>query len=274
MRPRSLSRLAATGLLAGLLALALAAPAAASGPDDLSFGDGEITGLVVDSGFTEASFQNLHYEADFCGSPHELTCTWEVWLEVVVDSTKDCPASAAVPVVWSSSEQAGNGSYDSGPQSFGLQGCKGQVLVVHYEFRKTYGDWGDDPVPPLILTGGGGTSGSVALGYYPIAEMERAVIDASPPAHPEPPPTPPPALRASPDCRSLYAGATRYVFVFRGIGCRKATTIASSTRFGDASPNGYRCALKPAGGGRCVREGNPGKFLEWHRPRRPAAKGA
>jgi hypothetical protein len=257
-------------LLAATLALTLAAPAQASGPDDVDFGSGGIEGLVVDAGFTQASFQNLHYEFGECGSPHELTCTWEVRAQLLTASDKDCDPNVPATEVWSSGPQSGNGSYDSGPLSFDLLGCKGQILALSYEYRTTHGDWGEDPVPPLIRTGGGGTVAFVHLGYYPLREAEEIVLNASPAARPAPMPEPPPAWQTSADCRSLFVGTTRYVFAFKGLGCGKALRLALGTRFGN-EPSGYRCLTRPGGGGRCVRQGRPGKFVEWHRLRPRAA---
>ena len=261
MRPRLLRRLrpavGLAGLLAATLALTLAAPARASGPDDVAFGNGGgIEGLVVDAGFTQASLQNLHLEFGECGSPHELTCTWEVHAKLLTATDKDCDPNAGDAAVWSTGPQSGNGSFDSGPLSFALLGCKGQILALSYEYRTTHGDWGDDPVPPLIRSGGGGTVTFVHLGYYPLAEAVQIVLNASPAARPEPMPEPP-AWRTSADCRSLFVDTTRYVFGFQGLGCGKAFRLALGTRFGN-EPSGYRCVTRPGGGGRCVREGSSG----------------
>lgn len=67
-------------------------------------------------------------------------------------------------------------------------------------------------------------------------------------------------------CRSLTIGETRFVFRFKRIGCRVATAIAAATRWG-GTPHGYRCKRRSGGGARCVRIGQPKKFVEWHRPR-------
>lgn len=272
MRLRPLSRFATAALLAGLLALVPAA--AAHGPEDVDFGDGSISGLWEDDARTQAGFDNLHYEFGTCGElANELTCAWSVEVVLYSNPKDGCPPVAgSATVVWSSGERSGNGSVDSGPRTVALPPCQGNQLTVAYEYRKTYGPWEGEEPQPWLPTGGGGSFALLPVG---VVDTEiRNIVESSPPARPDPMPVPPPALRASPDCRSLFAGGTRYVFAFKGIGCRKAARIASSTRFGDATPNGYRCALKPGGGGRCVREGNPGRFLEWHPPRQRAAKNA
>lgn len=252
------------GLTAALV-LVLAGTARASGPEDVAIAGGQIEGLEVDRGFTKASFQNLHLEFGECGSLHELTCTWEVRAKLITATDKDCDPNAGDSEVWNSGTQSGNSQFDSGPLSFALLGCKGQILALSYEYQTTHGDWGDDPPPPLIRTGGGGTIAFVHLGYKPLAEAEQAIINASPAARPEPMPEPL-AWRTSADCRSLFVGTTRYVFGFRSLGCAKAFRVAMSTRFGN-EPRGYRCVARPGGGGRCVREGNAKKSVEWHRPR-------
>jgi hypothetical protein len=261
-----------TALALAALALALAGPAQASGPDDFASDGFGIEGLVVDSGFTQASFQNLHYEFEECGSPHEVTCTWEVRATLETAPDKDCDPDAPGAQVWSSGEQAGNGSIDSGPLSFGLLGCKGQVLVISYEFHKTY-DWGGDPAPPLIITGGGGTLTFVHLGYYPLAEAEQMVLNANP--HPGfvAMPTPPSSVpRVSPDCRSLFSGERRYGLKFKRIGCWKVARLVARSWPG-ASPAGFRCAFKHGGAAaRCVSTSDPRKFYAWHPPRKPAVR--
>jgi hypothetical protein len=248
-----------------MLLLALAVPAASRATD------GAVEGLVVTPGFTQGSLQNIHIEFDECGSAHELTCTWEVRATVQSAPNNDCDPNAPTATVWSSGEQSGNGSIDSGPQSFPLLGCKGQVLRVTYEFHKTYGNWGDEPTPVLIITGGGGTVTLAHLGYEPLAEAEQQVLDAS--KHPGliPMPTPfasPRPLRASRDCRSLYAGDKRYAFRFKRIGCWKATRLVARSWSG-TSPSGYRCSFARDGNSaRCTSTSDVRKFYAWHPPRK------
>jgi hypothetical protein len=256
---RSRTGLAPALLMPLLLTWALAAPAQADNP--------AVAGLFVDPGFSQAGFQNLHYEFEQCGSAHELTCTWEVRAIVETAGDKECDPSAPATTVWSSGEQSGNGSVDSGPQSFGLLGCKGQYLVLSYEFDKTFGNWGDDPVPPLLITGGRSAYLLAHLGYEPLAETEQMVIDESPAAKPAAMPEPPTRLAVSPGCRTATLGSTRFAFKFKRIGCWKASLIAAAAqRSGTAA--GYRCQRRLDGGGRCVRVGQPRKFVEWHLPRR------
>ncbi len=272
MSTRPLNRLAGATLATIATALALAAPAFAHGPETVNFSGGSLEGLWEDGARTQMGFENLHFEFDECGKlPNELICTWSIEITLHSGSKEGCPAVAAsTTVIWTSDDQSGDGSVDSGVRTIPLPPCQSNSVAVSHSYRKTYGPWEGDEPAPYLDSGGGWSFHLLPLGSR--AQMEQNIINASPPAHVGPMPVPPPALRPSPDCRSLLAGTTRFVLVRKGIGCHKAARIASSTRFGDTTPNGYRCMLKPAGGGRCVREGNPAKFLEWHRPRKGPGK--
>jgi len=266
----STARLSGALLLALVLTLALGAPAAANEPQARS-AEPAFEGFVVDAGFTQVSFEDFRFAFAPCGTyPHELTCTWSVRLTLhsyperrCVDSTPDSV------VVWDSGPQSGNGEVHSGPQSFPLEGCLGQSLIVNYEFHKTFGPWeGPGPAPLLLLTGGAGTIPMAPFGL--IEEAERRVIEAN--LHPgsgPPMPVPEAGPRVARNCRSVLIGERRYAFRFRGIGCWKASRLLTGTRFGN-TPNGYRCVAR-AGGLHCSRLGRPGKFFEWYVPRRDAA---
>jgi hypothetical protein len=206
-----------------------------------------------------------------------------VWsIEVVLhSSTRDgCPAIApAESVVWSSGEQSGNGSVDSGPQGTPPAACQSHQLTVSYEFHKTYGPWEEEePPPPVRITGGGASFPLLPVGL--VAETEQKVIDASPPATlpsmPNPASTDASAhrhLRASADCRSLIDGQRRYAFRFHRMGCWKATRLARRAWSGRV-PKGYRCVLERGRkAGRCVKKRNHKKLFAWHPPRRRAARG-
>jgi hypothetical protein len=250
--------------LAGWLALPVTAAAT---PTGATFPGGSLTGLVVDEGaFTRGSFENLAYTYDGCGTqPAEATCTWEVTVTLSSDPAGRCsPASTESQVVWSSGTRAGNGSVESGPLSFALEGCRGQVLAGFLTTAKTFDI--DEQSGPWIIVGNGGRQSlfAIGIGAESVKEAEERIIAASPPAE-STAPEPPPRLMVSADCRSLMIGRTRYAFVFRRIGCHKATNIARIALWG-SRPSGYRCVDKRGGGKRCIRQGNPKKYLEWRLP--------
>jgi hypothetical protein len=257
----------AAAVLAGWMAMPVTAGAT---PTGATFPGGSLTGLVVDEGaFTNGSFQNLAYTYDGCGTqPAEATCTWKVEVTLSSDPASRCsPATPETQLVWSSGTRSGNGSMDSGPVSFALEGCRGQVLSAFVTTAKTFDP--DEQEGPWIVIGNGGSYSlfAIGIGAESVKEAENKIIAASPPAQPTAP-EPPPRLMVSADCRSLMIGSTRFAFVFRRIGCHKATNIARIAQWG-SRPSGYRCVDRRGGGKRCSRQGNPKKYLEWHLPRRP-----
>lgn len=244
--------------------------AQAGGPVNVEFDaqNGTIAGLTRDAQpFTEAGWENLHYEFTRCGAqPNEETCTWSIDVVASYDhSAPGCPTETPQStVLWSSGHRSGNGSVDSGPQSFLLTDCPGAGLAVQYRFDKTYGPWQGPGDPPILrITGGGGTMPLLPPGA--LEEAELRIIRESPAA--QPPPMPQPLrVAVSSNCRSLTIGETRYAFRFKRIGCWKAQNIVARVRFDD-TPNGYRCTRRSGGGAKCVRIGEPKKFVEWHLPR-------
>lgn len=267
-------------LVLGALALACAAAAPTAVAEDVEFNGGSISGLWEDDAHTQAGFANLHFEFDQCGTqPDELTCVWSIEVVLSTGTRDGCPAVVpAESVLWSSGEQSGNGSVDSGPQSTAPATCQSHQLTVSYEFHKTYGPWEEEePPPPVRITGGGGSFPLLPIGL--VAETEQRIVDASPAAQPEPMPTSSAKsaahrrLRVSRNCRSLFDGSRRYAFKFRRLGCRKATRLARH-RWSGSTPKGYRCAIRRGGkSGRCASRKNPKRFFAWHPPRRRAAKG-
>ena len=255
--------------IAAALAACLVTPAtAAATPTGAEFPGGSLTGLVVNEGYTQGSFQNLAFRFDDCGTkPAEATCTWEVQVTLSSDPATRCnPGSPEKQLVWSSGTRSGNGSVESGPVSFPLEGCRGQVLSGFVTTAKTFD--AEEGGGPWIVVGSGGSYSlfAIGIGAESVKEAEERIIAASPPARPTPPEMPP-RLTVSTDCRSLTIGGTRYAFVLRRIGCRKAANIARIAYWG-SRPSGSRCADKQGGGKRCSRQGNPKKYLEWHLPRR------
>jgi hypothetical protein len=257
------------GIAAAALAGCLAAPGAAvATPTGATFPGGSLTGLVVNEGFTQGSFQNLAFSYDGCGTqPAEATCTWKVEVTLSSDPAGRCnPATPETQQVWSSGTRSGNGSVESGPVSFALEGCRGQVLAGFVTTAKTF-DVDEQDGPWIVVGSGGGYSlFAIGIGAESVREAEERIIAASPPAQPASAEIPP-RLMVSADCRSLMIGSTRYAFVFRRMGCRKATNIARIAHWG-SRPSGYRCVDRQ-GGKRCSRQGNPKKYLEWHLPGRP-----
>ena len=169
-------------------------------------------------------------------------------------------------MIWASGEKSGNGSVEAGPVSFALEGCRGQILGGYVKTTKTFNP--DEQEGPWIVIGRGWTASlfSIGIGAESVKEAEQKIIDANPPAQPTSPALPQ-RLAISADCRSLKIGVTRYAFVFRRMGCRKAANLATMAYLSDAAPGGYRCEDKPGGGMRCSRRAQPKKYVEWHIPR-------
>jgi hypothetical protein len=166
------------------------------------------------------------------------------------------PKAAAIPV-------------SDGPQSFALEGCRGQSLVFRIEYHETYEETDEPPV--LRITGGGGEWTMFTFGYHPVEEEEQRIVNASPPADPGYPPVQhnfiPRTFALSPDCRTVQPDSTRYVFAFGRMGCHKARNLAQARFRSGHAPRGYVCQSHSSEGVRCWRRHRPAKFFEWRRPR-------
>ncbi len=256
---------------AALAVAALAAPATAVGNDtaDATFNGGSLTGLTVDAAFTQGSFQNLSYHYGDCGTePAEETCTWELRVSLGSDPARRCaPSTPESQLLWDSGEESGNGLIESGPLDFPLEGCRGQILSVHYEASKTFNPEEEEGPWKTLSSGSSGLLLSIMIGAESFEETEQRIRAANPPAYPIPP-TEVPTLAVSANCRSLKIGSTRYAFAFRRMGCRKATNLATMAHLSGAAPNGYACKAGQGEGKRCWRRGHPEKYVEWHLPSR------
>ena len=256
-------------LLLGIAAMVLLlAPSAASAADthEASYEGGEVL-ITVDDHFTEATIQKLVHTFNGCGTrPDESSCTWEVEAELRSDPATQCaPATPESQIVFSSGPQTGNGTYTATPQSFPLEGCRGQVLVFWERVEKTYEPPPDGP-PPWVVIGGGSVSFlTFKLGFHPLQEAEEAARRANSFAVPPGPPIPP-ALSISANCKALTIGSTRYAFSFQRMGCHKASNLARMRHISGAAPSGYACSRR-SGGTRCWRQGQPSKYVQWTRPR-------
>jgi hypothetical protein len=247
-------------LLAGFATVA----AASAGPVDRPFPGGAITQLSIDDGPTQGSFANVSYGFDKCGTQAgETACTWQVDVGLAPEGFELCPSTLeAARTIWSSGEQTANGTVSSGPATFALRGTPGQVLCVVLS---------QTPAGPEGDRNNGGSS-MVLMAIVmdqdlvgPFEAMELKLIRGSPPAQIEPPPTPAPFYVSS-NCRTLTIGTTQYAFLYRQIGCRKATNLATMTHISPGPPGGYRCRDRADGGMRCSRQGHPRKFVEWRLP--------
>jgi hypothetical protein len=261
----------AAGLIAAVVSLLVAAaPAAGSaGPVDRTFPGGALSGLAIDDGPTEGSFANLTFTYDGCGKQAgETACTWQLDVGLAPDGYELCPNELEpASTIWSGGEQTANGSVASGPQAFDLRGTPGQVLCVVLH-RTSSGE--NDGWP--FHSGGSSVLDAVTMGpelISPFEAIERRIIAASPAATPQPPPRPAQFV-VGPDCKTATLGDVSYVFVYRQMGCRKATNLARMAQVSHTAPPGYRCASR-AGGKRCWRQSHPKKYVEWRIPRgRPA----
>jgi hypothetical protein len=253
--------------LAGFLALPAAA--CAWGPVGATFSGGSLTGLEADPSFTQATVQNFSYGYDDCGTePAELTCTWRIRMTLGSDPATRCSsATPASQPIWDSGERSGNGSIESGPLAFALEGCRGQTLGAYIETWKTYDP--EEQEGPFIVTGSGwsATLFQVRIGNESLREAEEKVIAANPPSRPyaEPPPA---TLSIGADCRSLTIDSERFVFFFRRLGCHKAVSLARAAYLSGSDPSGYRCQDRPSGGILCRRQGHRKKLFGWRPPKR------
>lgn len=232
-----------------------------------TFNGGGLTGLAVDAAFTQGSFQNLSYRYEGCGTePAEETCTWELRVSLYSDPARRCVASTPESqLLWDGGKESGNGSVESGPISFALEGCRGQVLSVYYEAMKTFNPEEEEGSWKTLSSGSSALLLSITIGAESFEEAEQRVIAANPPAQLIPQMAPP-TLAVSASCRSLMIGSTNYAFAFRRMGCHKATNLAAVAHLSGASPSGYACKAEQGEGKRCWRRGHPEKYVEWHLP--------
>lgn len=256
-------------LKAVFAALAVAAmavpPTAVANTTNATFNGGSLTGLEVDAAFSQASFQNLSYRYEDCGTERaEETCTWELRASLYSNPAHRCvPSTPESQLLWESGKESGNGLVESGPLSFALEGCKGQTLNAYYEGHKTFNPEEEEGPWKTLSTDSSASLLSILIGE----EGDRQIPTAYPLANPAPP-TVAPTLAVSANCRSLKIGGTSYAFVFRRMGCHKATNLATTAHLSQRAPSGYRCAAKSGGGMRCSRVGHPKKYVEWHLPAR------
>lgn len=158
-RPDALGRLI-TLATATLAAAAIASPPAAlADTTDVTFYGGTLAGLTVDPAFTQGSFQNLSYRYESCGTePAEETCTWRLRASLHSDPAHRCvPSTPASQLLLDSGERSGNGVFESGPVSFALEGCSGQILSIYYETEKTFNPDEEEGPWKSLAQGGGGT---------------------------------------------------------------------------------------------------------------------
>jgi hypothetical protein len=256
-----------------IAAMVMALPHIAMASTDVSFNGGSLTGLVAEAPFSQGSFQNLFYGYEDCGTePAETTCSWRLRVSLYSDPTRRCVAGTPESqLLWDSGERSGNGVVESGPISFALEGCKGQVLSISYEAKKTFDPEKEEGPWKVLSSGSGATLIQIGIGAESIEEIERQIRKASPAGHPTLPPALP-TLALSANCRSLNIGGTRYSFAFRQMGCRKASNLATMAHISGGAPSGYACRALRGNGERCWRRGHPEKYVEWHLPTRPATR--
>jgi hypothetical protein len=253
-----------------LVVAAMTAPVTAfADVTDVTFNGGSLTGLAVNSAFSQGSFQNLSYRYEECGTqPAEKTCAWELRASLYSSPTQRClPSTPESQLLLDSGERSGNGVVESGPLSFALEGCKSQILSAYYEAKKTFNPEEEEGPWKLLSEGSSGALFLVVIGAESFEEAEQIIRTANPPANLNPPMTPL-SLAVSANCRSLMIGNTRYAFIFRRMGCRNATNLATMAHLAGAAPSGYVCRAKQDKGKRCWRRHHPEKYVEWRLPSR------
>lgn len=245
-----------------LAAVTLAATASPPSPaladtTDVTFSGGTMAGLTIDSAFTQGSFQNLSYRYEGCGTePAEKTCTWRLRASLSSDQDDPCPNTPEPQRLLDSGERSGNGVFESGPVSFALDGCRGQILSVYYEEEKTFNPDEEEGPWKQLSSGGGGTLLWLVIGGDTSTPNPWEPVPSTSVSHA------PPALTVSADCRSLKIGSTRYSFAFHRMSCRKATKLATTANITGAAPSGYACEARGKGK-RCWRRHRPEKYVEW-----------
>ncbi len=230
----------------------------------MSFNGGSLTGLVAEAPFSQGSFQNLSYRYDDCGiEPAETTCSWRLRVSLYSDPARRCaPGTPESQLLWDSGERSGNGTVESGPIGFALEGCKGQVLNVYYEAKKTFDPEKEEGPWKVLSSGSGATLIQIGIGGESVEEIERRIREASPAALPASPSLPA-RLAISANCRSLKIGSSHYSFVFRHMGCHKASNLATMAHVSGGAPSGYACKALEGDGERCWRRGHSEKYVEW-----------
>lgn len=255
---------------AAVLAVAAMAtpPVAVANTTDVGFNGGSLTGLTVDAPFSQGSFQSLSYSYHDCGTePAEATCIWELRMSLYSDPARRCVSSTPESqLLWDSGKRSGNGSVESGPLSFALEGCRGQILSIYYEAKKTFNPEEEESPWKTLSSGSSGTLLSIAIGAESFEEAEQRIRSANPASHSTLPDAAP-TLAVSANCRSLKIGSTHYSFAFRQMGCRKATNLATTAHASGGAPSGYACKALRGEGERCWRRRHPEKYVEW-RPQR------
>src|SRR3954452_4966720 len=74
-----------------LVVAAMTVPTAFANATDVTFHIGSLTGLAINSAFTQGSFQNLSYRYEECGTqPAEKTCTWELRASLFSSPARRC----------------------------------------------------------------------------------------------------------------------------------------------------------------------------------------
>lgn len=253
-------------LLAALaLLLSTAAPAAAAGPENVPFPDGELAGFQYDDAYSGGSFENLSVSFDECGSGGSTECSWTVAAGIYCGSA-ECPGPIQV---WQATGHE-NGTLQSGARSFGLDGAPGQRLIVSLDYTlsgfppRDGGGWniisqgGSLPLLDLRI---GPSVESFPTGYF--GESEETIRQANPAASMTPPPTLPHPSFSS-NCRRLtIGGKTVMAFFFKRLGCRRAQALALAALREPKPPFGYRRVRTESGETRYARIGNRRKYFGW-----------
>jgi hypothetical protein len=110
-----------------------------AGPAGAAAESGVITGGTANATWTMGHVDNLKVTMDLCGSDGQPTCKWNGVAGVMPAANGDCPEDWFYPGTtdfkpfWASPNQTVNGTVQSGPRNFNLDGAAGQRVCVYLE---------------------------------------------------------------------------------------------------------------------------------------------
>jgi hypothetical protein len=155
--------------------------------------EGTVIAPTANATWTLGHVQNLSVTMQACGEDGVPTCSWAGIAGVMAAALGNCPHdwdTPGVEVIWASVEQTQNGTTESGPRSFSLNGAAGQRLCLYLERR----------FPPTVAT-------ATVLLYQPLLELMQPPAPLATPSTPQAAPPPPLAQPNPPPATALRPAA-------------------------------------------------------------------